>query len=60
MNLFDPVVEALTFQGPPRADQDHSIVGKSPMEERTSRFWRRLAFTLSLAAGTAALIVWGA
>lgn len=58
MNILEILVDALTFVGPPRADQDRSIVGKSPMEEDVSSLWRRLAFVLVLAAASAAFFVW--
>ena len=57
MNIFEYLTDAFSFLEP-RVDRDRSIVGKSQIEEGASRFWRRLGFTLLLAAGTAALVVW--
>ena len=58
MNILEIVLDILTAWGPPRADNDNSIVGQSPIEQGVSRFWQRIGFILLLAAAAAALYVW--
>lgn len=46
MNIFEVLADLTGLFGPPRPDNDNSIVGKSPIEEGISRFWRRVGTVL--------------
>lgn len=58
MSIYELLSDILEFFAPRLPDHNRSIVGESPIEERTNRFWHHLRLVLLLAAVAAAFYVW--
>ncbi len=58
LNILEILSDLVATIGPPRADNDNSIVGESPIEQGLSRFWQRIGIVLLLAVAAGAIYVW--